>query len=332
MRPAHIIFAVAGYAAIGMGHFYRALMLAREFSGRRVSFFATRETESAALELARGAYPVFQQQGDDAAAEILALAPDLVINDLLDTDTAYMAALKQDGPAVVNFEDEGRGADLADLVVNALYEHGCGDDARFLRGHRYFCLRDEFLNARRNAFRPDMKRLLLTFGGTDPADYTRLSLEAVFPACLERGIRISIVAGPGYAHREDLEKLAGDMNREKELISFTHVSNVMSREMQGADAALCSAGRTVYELAHMRIPAVVLCQHEREERHTFAGTDTGFLVLEAARARQAAFVRNAFFSLLNPDIRHTLYKAASAHDFRSNKGQVIARIRSLLDA
>lgn len=330
MAEKHIVFAVAGYAAIGMGHFYRALMLAGEFAPHRVSFFATRESENAALALARESYPVFQQQGDNLAAELLALEPDMVVNDLLNTGEDYMAALKARGLPVVNFEDEGRGAELADLVVNALYEHGWRDDARFLCGHDYFCLRNEFLEARQNVFRPDPQKLLLTFGGTDPGNYTRLCLEAVYPACFERGMGISIVAGPGYARLADLEARVRELNRQQALISFTHISNVMSREMEGTDAALCSAGRTVYELAHMRIPAVVLCQHEREEQHTFAGTDTGFLVLEAARARQASCVRNAFFSLLNPDIRQTLYKAASACDFTPNKARVVSRMLALI--
>lgn len=83
------------------------------------------------------------QQSDNLAAEVLALDPDLVINDILNTEDAYMRPLADIGVRTVNFEDEGPGSLLADLVVNALYEEK-RDDPHFCPGARYFCLRDEF--------------------------------------------------------------------------------------------------------------------------------------------------------------------------------------------
>ena len=110
---------------------------------------------------------------------------------------------------VVNFEDEGPGSVLADQVVNALYEEPQNETngkqpERFLYGHKYFCLRDEFLQAEQNAFRPAPKCILITFGGTDMPDYTRQTLDTVEPLCRERGIAIRVVTGPGYAHRDEL--------------------------------------------------------------------------------------------------------------------------------
>ena len=83
-----------------------------------------------------------------------------MINDMLDTPREYMEHLKAANIPVVNFEDEGPGSVLADQVVNALYEEPQNETngkqpERFLYGHKYFCLRDEFLQAEQNAFRPD---------------------------------------------------------------------------------------------------------------------------------------------------------------------------------
>ena len=47
LRRRHIVFVVAGWPAIGMGHIYRALMLAHEIVDHKISFVCTRESELA---------------------------------------------------------------------------------------------------------------------------------------------------------------------------------------------------------------------------------------------------------------------------------------------
>ncbi|MDL2216209.1 hypothetical protein LJB81_00580 [Desulfovibrio sp. OttesenSCG-928-M14] len=329
-RWPHIVFAVAGYAAIGMGHFYRALMFASEFADCRVSFYCTRESADYAVALAAKHYPCRVQQSPDLATDLLALAPDLVVNDLLDSPRAYMTALKAAGLPVVNFEDLGPGADLADLVINALYEGSANNKVRVLCGHDYFCLRDEFLLAKPNPCRAKARNVLLTFGGADPKNYTRLCLDALYPECLARDLRLRVVVGPGYAHKASLVRRIKELDVPGRRIAFTDVSNVMSREMQGADLAVCSAGRTVYELAHMRIPALVLAQHEREESHGFAASKRGFLTLGVQEAALARNILTAFRNLLDAGKRRELHQAMSGLDFTKNKARVVDCIRALL--
>lgn len=331
LQSRHIVFVVAGYPAIGMGHVFRALMLAHEIADHRVTFLCTRESELAAANIAARDYRTkVQAEGGDLAEAVLRLRPDLVVNDILNTEKTYVAALKRAGAAVVNFEDEGEGAALADLVVNALYEKRAGEDGRFLCGYRNFCLRDEFVYARRNEFRPEVRRVLVTFGGTDDSDFTRKTLDAIFPLCREHGIRVTVVAGPGYAHKEALAARVDGLNGESPLISFTHATNVMSREMEDADLAVCSAGRTVYELAHMRIPAIVLAHHAREDMHTFARPRNGFVYLGIMKDYRAKAVRRAFASLQDGERRAVLYRRMSRFDFSANKARVVGRILGLL--
>ena len=330
LQSKHIVFVVAGYPAIGMGHIFRALMLAHEIADHRVTFLCTRESELAASNIAARDYRTKIQTSDDLAEDVLRLRPDLVVNDILNTEERYIAALKKGGAAVVNFEDEGPGTALADMVVNALYESRRGQDARFLCGYRNFCLRDEFLSAQRNDFRPSVRRVLITFGGTDDSDFTRKTLDAIFPLCRERGISVTVVAGPGYAHKEALAEHVERLNGDSSLIAFTHATNVMSREMENADLAVCSAGRTVYELAHMRIPAIILSHHAREDMHTFARPRNGFLYLGVMKEYRAEAVRRAFMSLLDGDRRAVLFRRLSRFDFSANKARVVGRILGLL--
>lgn len=327
-----VVFVVAGYPAIGMGHVFRSLMLAHEISNHKVFFVCTKESELAASNIAARDYKTVIQKGE-LWEDVLALGPDLVINDMLDTSRDYMERLKAAGIPVVNFEDEGPGAALADQVVNALYEEGKEDGARensrFFYGHRYFCLRDEFIQAEQNAFRPEPKCVLVTFGGTDMPDYTRQTLNVVEPLCRERGIAVRVVTGPGYAHRDELVRHIEELGNP--LIRFEYATNVMSRMMEGVDLAVCSAGRTVYELAHMRIPSIVLAQHEREARHTFARADHGFAYMGVMRRFNAERLHKVFTQLIDePQRRQRLYERQTRIHFEQNKAKVVSGILKLL--
>lgn len=333
----HVVFVVAGYPAIGMGHVYRALMLAHEIVNHRISFVCTRQSELAARNIAARDYRTVVQGREDALADaVLEQKPDLVVNDILDTGAEYMHRLKASDLPVINFEDEGPGADLADMVFNALYEKAASPERqppRFFHGHRYFCLRDEFLTATRNPFRPGFGHgegcLLITFGGTDEPDFTRQTLDVALSPCLERGIGIRVVTGPGYAHRERLAVYIDSLNTPS--VRFEYATNIMSRMMEGVDLAICSAGRTVYELAHMRIPAIVLAQHAREARHTFARAKNGFVYLGIMRTFRGPLLARALEHLLDsPEHRRRLYERQGHIDFHRNKEDVVRKMLSLL--
>ncbi|MDR3175788.1 MAG: hypothetical protein LBU06_04575 [Desulfovibrio sp.] len=330
MMGRNILFVVAGYPAIGLGHIYRSLMLAGEMKDFNVSFLCTRESGTYAADLAAAHFPALIQQSVFLWRDVLALKPDLVINDMLDTDADYMLPLKQRGLRLVNFEDEGPGAALADIVVNALYERGEKRAPHLLYGHENFCLRDEFLKARRNLFRPKAERILITFGGTDFSDFTRQSVDALFEDCLREELSIRVVAGPGYAHKQALLERIEFLDPGQTRLSFTHATNIMSREMENADFAVCSAGRTVYELAHMRIPGIVLAHHEREDMHRFARPENGFMYLGVMNPFRAADLRTAFMRMQNPEERFLFRNRLEKFDFIGNKAKVVSTILDLL--
>lgn len=324
----HVVFVIAGYPAIGMGHVYRALMLAHEISAHRITFVCTRESELAVESVASREYHVIRQGAEPLAETVLAQRPDLVINDFLETGVEYMERLRAAGVRRVNFEDDGPGSRLANLVINALYPKDL-DTARVRCGPEYFCLRDEFLNARRNPLRDRVYTLLITFGGTDQHDCARRVLNIAEPICRAFGIAIRIVAGPGYAHRESMEQRIAEL--ENPLISFTWATNIMSRMMEGADLAICSAGRTVYELAHMRVPGIVLATHEREARHTFARPRNGFAFAGLMTKIDDLRIRNIFLAMLKQKRRARYWERQNQWSFAGNKARVVGLMLDQLE-
>ncbi len=333
LQSKHIVFVVAGYAAIGMGHIYRALMLAHEIADHRITFLCTTQSELAAEGISAKDYRTKKQTSANLAHDVLALRPDLVVNDILNTSAEYMAELKNAGIAVVNFEDQGEGAAKANLVVNALYEAKEDVSSRFLYGHEYFCLRDEFVHAHQNNFRQPAQRVLITFGGTDDSNYTRKTLDAILPLSKKHGLEIVVVTGPGYAHKQTLTEYVNGVNATATVpfIDFAHATNIMSQKMEGIDFAISSAGRTVYELAHMRIPAIVLSHHPREDMHTFARPNNGFLYLGIMQQFDEPKVQEAFCTLLDSQYRKAQFNRLCQFDFTQNKPKVIKAILALLE-
>lgn len=323
-----VLFVTQGNASLGLGHVYRCLLLAHEISEHQVLFLCTSQSEIAYSRIASFDYQTIMQQGD-LAAQVLSLSPDLVINDILDTDAHYVGALKQAGHRVVNFEDNGPGAELADLVFNALYEDGPSPRPNLRAGHQYFCLRDEFDSARRRPPAPEVREVLITFGGTDPNDFTRQTLETLLPLARARGIGLNIVAGPGYQHKAALLARLEELGDPS--LSFSDGTRVISSMMERADLAISSAGRTVLELVHMRKPCIIMSHHAREHSHSFARPVNGVVYLGVMDPFKAAKLRRVFLAMLGQGLRQKFYERMTRFDFSENKQRVLSEIWSLLE-
>jgi len=328
LKRKKIVFVVSGYPAIGMGHIFRSLTLAHDINDHEIYFLCTKNSDLAALHLAEKDYPTIMQS-TDLLEDVLNLQPDLVINDILDTDYNYIKGLKDRGIKVINFEDMGSGSKIADLVVNALYEPNGNIPENHLYGYNYFCLRDEFLGAKKRSFRHPVKNLLILFGGTDPNNYSMHTIDAILDMCKEKNIFIYCVTGPGYLYKEELELYLRKIGYD--LINYTHKTGVVSSIMEKVDLAIASAGRTVYELAHMHIPAIIMAQNKREELHAFARPENGFEYIGYMNPFNYNKLIEKFKKMLDMEYRRLLFDRMKRFHFERNKPLLVKRILSLLD-
>jgi len=90
--------------------------------------------------------------------------------------------------------------------------------------------------------RPTVEEVLVTFGGTDPANLTLRALEALEGVPAE--FAVTVVLGRGYAAADSLTAWTRHTRRAHQI---TRDSRAISAHMSRADLALCSAGRTVAE-------------------------------------------------------------------------------------
>jgi len=325
-----VLFHIMGNQTVGLGHAYRSLMLANELVGHKLAFLCTEEHRLAADLIAERNFPVTVCAMGDVMREIEAYAPHLVINDILDTDASFICELKQRGIGVVNFEDLGSGMEHADLVVNALYPPSKPmPNVRW--GPEYFCLRDEFLHQGERLPAKGKGYVLLCFGGVDEGNLSSRVLEVIYPECRNHNLAVTVVLGQGYLHRNELDATIARLRAEDvEVVTGTPA---ISEYMLGAEFAITSGGRTVFELAALCKPTIVICQNERETTHSFGQDRAGVLNLGHRADVSDNAVREAFVQLAtNESLRAGMCQSLAKTDLTGGKSRVMALIRELLEA
>jgi spore coat polysaccharide biosynthesis predicted glycosyltransferase SpsG len=325
-----IVIRVIASKEVGLGHVYRALTLAEEFGelGHKVIFLCDSSDFALVESLVGDQYVCIGTT--DWPDDIVRLEPDLVINDVLDTKWRDTSLCRVGGAKVVNFEDLGKGSENADLVINALFQEPQREGDHYLWGIDNFFLRDEFVQARQAPWNNRVDNVLITFGGTDPTDLTWKTVNAIAPYCYEHKVTMYIIVGPGYdaEHEAQVMKLLWDWGMER--VWFIRETGVMAQVMSRCQLAFCSNGRTVYELAHMHVPAIVTAHSERENTHDFACAENGFSNLGVYREGVMYRIRNNFLHYLD-DLRRYHWDAMQRFDLSGNKARVAKRILEVVD-
>lgn len=185
--------------------------------------------------------------------------PDVVVLDRLDTNVRQVADWVRRGVAVVTLEDEGSGASIADATINDMYRPHAERAGRhgYYYGFEYVVLRPEFVGMPPFPVKDQIERVLVTFGGTDPAGMTERV--ATWLAVDDLREKATIVVPPG--------RKVGGLGRDLRVVERPS----MVREMAEADLVITSGGRTLYEAAAVGVPALVVLQNERESRHEHLG-------------------------------------------------------------
>ena len=261
-----VVFRLRANATVGSGHLYHCLQLADELHEQRLAFLLKDCDEFVADALEERGFELRPEANlEDDLVALAGPGTNVVVNDVLDTTEREVLVEKAAGFKVVNIEDLGPGARYADWVVNALYPVEVDGHAHVSWGPSYATLRDEFHQLPPKEIRADANRILITFGGTDPAGLAERCARLLRESS---DAEITAIIGPGAASRDWPDGVEVKQR----------VRSVAS-EMAEADLILTSAGRTVYEAAATGTPVIVLAQNAREATHAHLGYATGVVFL-----------------------------------------------------
>jgi len=323
LKRKKILFVVSGYLEIGLGHVYNTLLIANNILDHNIEFLVDNKSQLAYDKISSKNYTIHIQQHENIVDDIKKLAPNVVINDRLDTEQFYISALKSLDIKVINFEDLGSGAKEADLVINAIYpEKEILPNHYF--GHDYFVLRDEFMLSQPRIIAKKIKNVLLTFGGVDPNNYTLKVLESIYDYCMENNISISIVAGFGYQHYKTLKPF-------QKISIYKNATNI-SEHMKKANIIFTSAGRTTYEIASLNVPAIVLAQNEREMSHFFASEEYGFTNLGLGYNIEHEEILRVFLNLVtNYEARKQIGSLMAKTNLKLGRERTLKLIKNIVE-
>ncbi len=322
-----IAFLVAGNSEIGLGHVYRTLLLATELVKHEIEFFCDRNSAAAAELIGLKNYKVNQVSSAEILKSLRGFGPDLIINDILDTEDKFILGQKEIGAKIVSFEDLGAGLRYADLVFNALYPPTVPAKNIFY-GPKYFLLRDEFTQISPSAPREEVKNILITFGGADPANLTEKCFDSIIEDALENGVNVTVILGPSFGN---IDTLINKINHYETGVRLVEKTQKISDYMNEADIVFTSGGRTVYEVAHMRTPIVIISQNPRENTHAFSNLENGVVNLGLHSEVNQSDVRAVFLRLLNDyPLRVDMVNKLSTVDIAKGKARVVAMIEDLL--
>ena len=313
LKKKKIILRVDGHKTLGMGHIYRCLTLAYNLTGHDIIFVTKEEHQEGLKKLQDSHMKVHTiSSNEDFYAFIKNWKPDIVINDCLNTEADYIENLKSMVNRVVTLEDIGPGAELAHASINALYEDNT-IGGNYYWGEKYVCLKDEFLIANPSEYSEQVKNIVVIFGGSDPSNFTeriyRLAQASHrdFP-----NIHFDFILGAGYDNSVHKITTLPNMN-----INVVQDVKRISDYLSKADLAFTSQGRTVYELACMGVPAIVLAQNERETKHTFAQMNNGFLNLGLGINVNDDTINKTYrFIVETPQLRKEMRDLMLKHDLR----------------
>jgi spore coat polysaccharide biosynthesis predicted glycosyltransferase SpsG len=198
-------------------------------------------------------------------ADVLAAAADpgvrAVVIDGPPLAAALAPALAERGVRTVVIDDRGGLALPIEAVVNHNVhapELAASYPAARLRllGRDYLMLRHAIRRHARGACRPRATprlRVVVTFGGSDPVGATARALRAI-PA--DRPLDVVAIAGPGFRDHAALRLAARAAAAAGHAVELVDAPDDTGGLFVAADAAICSAGGTLGELAYLGCPAL----------------------------------------------------------------------------
>lgn len=273
-----VLFCVDGGADMGMGHVYRSLAVAKELTQivphADICFLMRAELPEGVQHIARAGYPIRVTPGKDVKTAIGVIrdySPNIIINDRPFLEDGYLRALAGLGASTINLvdslEDIETPTELASVIIATMQESEVELDD-YHAGPAFAILRDSFRKkaTEKPAIPEEGRKIVISFGGSDPQNLTMKALSALDGL---HDLAVTVVLGPAYAYRKELDALVDGLSTKPSILkNVEHMADILYE----ADLVLCSGGMTVFEIAALGRPGIVLCQNirERERMERFA--------------------------------------------------------------
>ena len=128
-------------------------------------------------------------------------------------------------------------------------------------GPKFTLLRPEFFNARNNLKRQkQFKRILISFGGSDPSNETKKAILAIED--LEKKYKIDVIVGTNNPNKKQIMKLCSKIS----FCNFYEQVENISKYMKRADLAIGAGGTSTWERCCLGLPTIVTSLSKDQEK------------------------------------------------------------------
>jgi UDP-2,4-diacetamido-2,4,6-trideoxy-beta-L-altropyranose hydrolase len=296
------LFRADATPAMGTGHVMRCLALAEGLHdlGHRCHFLLGAITPALDRRLREEGIVLCRTQtiAEDETAQATCryaktIRADGIIADGYQFDPVWRRQLRSLNKPILSFYDhDGQSADGADIVVNAACDaldlelQNATSSAVWLIGSPYMLLRRDLREALAAPSFPviDRRSILVTFGGSDPAELT-LPVAAALRRAVDDAVKLDIVIGGSVAGAAEL---AGKVQRLGPGVQVHVDPPLMGSLMSRAGLAVSAAGTTAGELEAFAIPSLITVVADNQLQGARRAASRGWCRMLDARWSMAA--------------------------------------------
>jgi UDP-2,4-diacetamido-2,4,6-trideoxy-beta-L-altropyranose hydrolase len=276
-----VVLRVDASPLIGLGHAMRCLALAEALgrTGLPVRLVTSAMPDAVAARFARAGATIVriaESTGSAADSEVTIaearrIGARWVVVDSYAVHASWQHRVRAAGLRLLVLDDEGCAGEWdADAILNqnlganeAPYRLGA-PQAALLVGPRFALLRGEFARQGHEPREiPDVAmRVLVTLGGADPGNATQRVVLALAQC---HDVEVRVLAGASNPHRAMLAAMIAEAGSPTRTMQLIVQADDMPEQMGWADLAISAGGSTLWELARMQLPAllVTLADHQQ---------------------------------------------------------------------
>ena len=265
-----MMFKTKGGHKQGMGDVTSSLALAEEFRGKghEISFIINKNDGVIHLIEKNGFDYSIGESLDEIIQCIEGRQNDVSVLIQLNTPEEEALIFKNNSGMLVTIDDTGPSAKMADMRFNVLYPM---EDS--YTGFEYVTLSSVFQKKHTNnrVIKETVDNILVLQGGSDTYGFIPKIVKALFN--IPENISVNAIIGPNFTHDRELDQVLQKAARKFNIIrDISDLSDLMLM----ADVAITAGGISLFELACLSVPAIVICGERFEEETAQRFQDEGF--------------------------------------------------------
>ena len=264
MNRGRILFRAEASHELGFGHIARLCALIEETEAQGFEPIALFTGDAAAIRAWARDRKLAVDVRDWSTSHVVRLAEDRRVKAVVIDGVSIANDLIPKLPAQVRsvmIDDNGKSLLPASTVVNHNVHApelaaGYPRCEQRLLGRSYLLLRRDIRRYLRGSCRPwpsAKPRVVVTFGGSDPVNATTRVVSLIPP---DRPLELVVVCGPGFRDEESLRAAIAIAEKNGHSVDVRRSPDDPGGLFVSADAAICSAGGTLGELAYLGCPAL----------------------------------------------------------------------------